>query len=100
MSPGKLVAQAGHAYLGAFLQTSPDVTAAYHADGIGTKVCLQARLPALLKAKDEAKRAGIPHFLVVDSGCENFFGGQPDHHRTGHPVSEDQLPALRRLQLY
>jgi hypothetical protein len=30
-----------------------------------------------MQARDEAKALGIPHFLVVDSGCQNFFNGSP-----------------------
>jgi PTH2 family peptidyl-tRNA hydrolase len=81
MSPGKLSSQAGHAYLGAFVTTSPDKQNTYHAElpaSPGTKVCLKAKnLDQILRAKDLAAAAGIPHFLVVDSGCANFFDGQP-----------------------
>src|SRR6266404_3500272 len=82
MTPGKMAAQAGHAFLGALLQcTEESRLAAYHKDfpqSPGTKVCLQARnLDQLLRAEHEAQSAGLSIFRVVDSGCENFFGGQP-----------------------
>lgn len=81
MSPGKTASQAGHAYLGAALQADSKTLAEYHCDfpqSPGTKVCLDAKSEEdILKARDMAAQAGIPHFLVVDSGCSNFFNGQP-----------------------
>jgi peptidyl-tRNA hydrolase len=82
MTPGKMVSQAGHAFLGAFLQCQDDGRLAeYHKDfprSPGTKVCLQARnLDQLLRAEQAARAAGFSIFRVVDSGCEDFFGGQP-----------------------
>ncbi len=83
MTPGKLCSQAGHAYLGAYLQAlqqNPSLAAAYtaeHPESPGTKVCLHGSLDELQGALDLAKNLGIPHFLVIDSGCENFFDGQP-----------------------
>ena len=105
MSPGKCASQAGHAYLGAFLTAQPiipEVTAAYAADLPGTKVCLQASMVAIQRAKDELEDAGIPCFLVVDSGCANFFDGQPTVTALGFgPVAQGQLPKfVSKLQLY
>lgn len=81
MSPGKTASQAGHAYVGAAITADPALLAEYHKDfptSPGTKVCLRAKnLLAILKAKEQAAQAGIPHFLVVDSGCPDFFGGAP-----------------------
>jgi PTH2 family peptidyl-tRNA hydrolase len=82
MMPGKVASQAGHAFLGAFLQCRDEARLAeYHKDfpqAPGTKVCLQARnLDQLLRAEQSAREVGLSIFRVVDSGCENFFGGQP-----------------------
>lgn len=104
MSPGKSASQAGHAYLGAFLTAQsviPEVTAAYAADLPGTKVCLQAGSVALTRAQYELKAAGIPCFLVVDSGCANFFEGKPTVTALGFgPVAQGQLPKfISKLQL-
>jgi peptidyl-tRNA hydrolase len=82
MTPGKIASQAGHAFLGAFLQCRDQARLAdYHKvfpQSPGTKVCLQARnLDQLLRAEQLARDAGVSIFRVVDSGCENFFGGQP-----------------------
>lgn len=104
MSPGKCASQAGHAYLGAFLTAQPvipEVTAAYAADLPGTKVCLQGSMTAILRAQDELKAAGIPYFLVVDSGCANFFDGKPTVTALGFgPVAQGELPKfLAKLQL-
>lgn len=107
MSPGKIASQAGHAYLGAYLQAaqySPQVAADYcseHPESPGTKVCLRASASQLMKAHDAARAAGLPTFLVVDSGCENFFDGNPIVTALGiGPVTSGQLPAaVRKLNL-
>ncbi len=83
MSPGKTASQAGHAFLGAALHcqiASPSTLAEYHKDlpSPGTKVCLRAKnLDTIHRAQAAAEQAGIPHFLVVDSGNLNFFEGKP-----------------------
>lgn len=80
MSIGKLAAQAGHAYLDAFLAAPPDLTALYRTDGHGTKVCLAARsLDELLLAKELASLHDVPHAFVVDSGHVHppHFDGSP-----------------------
>jgi len=43
MPVGKLAAQAGHAFLEAYLKSDPVVAHAYREHGIGTKITLQAR---------------------------------------------------------
>lgn len=92
MTPGKTASQAGHAYLGSFLQASPDVQAEYHANGIGTKVCLMGRLSRLLRYHEQAKAEGAPCFLVVDSGCPDFFGGEPTVTALGiGPATKEQV---------
>lgn len=104
MSPGKCASQAGHAYLGVFLEaqkSNPDLAAAYASDPPGTKVCLQTRLSKLLRAKAEAEAAGLPTFLVVDSGCPNFFEGRPTITALGiGPVAQGDLPKfIQKLNL-
>lgn len=95
MAPGKIASQAGHAYLGSFFaaqQLWPDVAALYHSQAPGTKVCLQGRLSAILRAHEQAKTEGIPCFLVVDSGCLDFFGGEPTVTALGiGPASKEQV---------
>lgn len=104
MSTGKLCSQSSHAYLGSFLtaqQSSPTAAGLYAADLPGTKVCLQAGLSHLLRAKQELEQADIPVFLVVDSGCANFFDGRPTITALGFgPATRSQLPKfINRLQL-
>ncbi len=97
MSPGKMAAQSGHAFIGAFLQNQDtQVLSEYHKDlpnSPGTKVVLKA--PSLLvieRAKEELHQLGVPHFIVVDSGCKNFFDGQPVVTALGFgPVRKSQL---------
>ena len=107
MDAGKTSSQAGHAYLGAYINPSqdPTVLSEYHKDypqSPGTKVCLACKnLPALLRAESEAQDAGIPTFKVVDSGCENFFGGHPIVTALGiGPCTKDQVRHItKRFQL-
>lgn len=84
MSPGKAASQAGHAFLGAFLQAAHSTDSPYAEQARayaklrpGTKVCLSATGARLLQVRDACVRRGIPHFLVVDSGCPDFYDGQP-----------------------
>jgi len=83
MPPGKLAAQAGHAFLDTYLialDSRPTAARAYRADGHGTKVALRARcLDDLLRAHAVATRAGIPAALITDSGhiLPPSFDGSP-----------------------
>lgn len=103
MSPGKAASQAGHAYLGTFLQASksdPALTAEYtaeHPHSPGTKVCLEGNLDQITRALEEASQLKIPHFLVVDSGCANFFGGKPIITALGlGPARKDTINKITR----
>ena len=104
MTPGKMASQAGHAYLGAFLETqrSNSVQAAeYASESPGTKVCLQGSLPQILKAHAQAKALGVPFFVVIDSGCQNFFEGAPTLTAFGFgPATDEQVkPITKKLKL-
>jgi peptidyl-tRNA hydrolase len=105
MSAGKIASQAGHAYLGAFLQCQalvPQLLAEYLKSFPGTKVCLKAKnLEALLRAHARAQCAGIPCSLIIDSGCPDFFDGQPIITALGlGPANESQIQHItRRFQL-
>lgn len=72
MPPGKLAAQAGHAFLDSFLaarSADPGRAAAYLADGHGTKVVLAARdVRQLELLRDAALSSGLPCALITDSG--------------------------------
>jgi len=72
MPPGKLAAQAGHAFTDALfvcLDLNPDRAMAYRRGCGGSKVVLSANNEsALLRAAAECREAGIPHALVVDHG--------------------------------
>ena len=105
MTAGKIASQAGHAYLGAFLKSqelNPQVLAQYLNSFPGTKVCLKAKnLDALLRAQAEAEQAGIAHSLITDSGCPNFFNGEPIITALGlGPAKESQIKHItRRFEL-
>jgi len=83
MPPGKLASQAGHAYLNSYLQSQeerPDIAKFYQRDGIGTKVCLEAKnQDQLLAAYQAAQEAGIPCSLIVDEHhiMPPHFDGSP-----------------------
>ena len=101
-----MAAQAGHAFLGAFLQCQDaSVLAEYHKDfplSPGTKVCLKARsLPELLFVESAARTAGLSTFRVVDSGCENFFDGKAIITALGiGPATKTQIqPITKKLKL-
>jgi peptidyl-tRNA hydrolase len=102
MSTGKIASQAGHAYLGAYLQCK-DLTsiAAYHSDfpaSPGTKVCLQvSNLDQLLRAEHMAQEAGLSFYRVVDSGCSNFYNGEPTITALGiGPATKSQIQHITR----
>jgi peptidyl-tRNA hydrolase len=105
MLAGKIASQAGHAYLGAFLQcqeTNLEILADYLKSFPGTKVCLQANtLDSLLRAQAEAITSGIPCSLITDSGCSNFFDGKPIITAIGlGPARSNQIKHItRRFQL-
>lgn len=102
MTCGKMCSQASHAALGAFLQCKDSETLkAYHAEfpvSPGTKVCLQLdNLDQLLIAEEKAKEAGLSFFRVVDSGCQNFFNGEPTITALGiGPATKDQVKHITR----
>lgn len=102
MPPGKLGSQSGHAFLNCFLLADADRQRDYHSDGIGTKICLTVPdLPALLVARDCALAAGLPCFLVEDTGNNTTFGGVATISALGiGPVVKDEVPFLHRLKLH
>jgi peptidyl-tRNA hydrolase len=101
MGTGKIASQSGHAYLGAFLKASPETQQDYHSDGIGTKVCLACpNLSQLQTAYETAVTLGLPATFVVDSGCPDFFAGQPTPTAAGFgPLTRAQARFLKKFQL-
>ena len=97
MATGKIASQAGHAYLGAYLQCKDSkAIAEYHSEfpsSPGTKVCLQiSNLDQLLRAEQLASEAGLSFFRVVDSGCSNFYNGEPTITALGiGPATKSQI---------
>ena len=54
-------------------------------------------LYAIERAKEALQQMGIPHFLVVDSGCPNFFNGEPVVTALGFgPARKHQLPKITK----
>lgn len=83
MPAGKLAAQAGHAYLEAYLtalREIPDLALAYAADPPGTKVVLAANsLAHLERLASKAEASRVPYTLITDSGhiLPPHFDGRP-----------------------
>jgi peptidyl-tRNA hydrolase len=106
MAPGKIASQTGHAFVGAIVINRDNaLLSEYHQnlpDSPGTKVVLKANnLDVIERAREELTKAGLPHFLVVDSGCPNFFNGERVVTALGFgPVRRHQLPKfVKRLNL-
>jgi len=105
MTEGKTISQAGHSYLGSFLQSSKDIQEEYHKEfpqHPGTKICLKVKsLDKLLQAEEQAKISNIPYFRVVDSGCSNFFNGEPTITALGlGPATKEQIQHItKKFQL-
>jgi peptidyl-tRNA hydrolase len=79
MTSGKAASQAGHAFLDSFLTATPDLTAAYIADG-GTKIVLT--VPGERELCDlfyKAKKAKLPCAMVVEEThvMPPHFDGSP-----------------------
>lgn len=103
MTPGKLAAQAGHAYLGAYevaRDKIPKIAKEYSRDGPGTKVCLVSRgLDDLLRVYEEAQHAGLPCTLIEDSGhvMPPYFDGSPIITALGiGPATREQVGQLTK----
>lgn len=101
MPPGKLAAQAGHAFtdsLMACLRERPDAVRDYMArvNG-GSKAVLKARnLVTLERAAHECMALGLPHALITDSGhvLPPHFDGTPVVTALGiGPVSRQEAKA-------
>ena len=76
MPPGKAIAQAGHAFVEAYIASESRDSHGSHAyrdPPPGTKIACQGTLMRILKAHDECTRLNIPCALVHDVHPE-FFG--------------------------
>lgn len=107
MSPGKLAAQTGHAFLDTFdlcRKEYPDRAAEYHNGCHGTKVVLGAPdLDTLMFLHERAKEAGLPTTVITDSGhvMPPHFDGSPivTAIGIGPCVRNESDPILKRLPL-
>lgn len=107
MTSGKLAAMSGHAFLDAYVDAhdrDPELCREYRGENHGTKVCLKARnLTHLERLYEEAKQAGLPCALVINSGHIHppHFTGEPIAVALGiGPCRRDQINHItRRLSL-
>lgn len=83
MTPGKLSAQAGHAYQMSYdkaVRERPEITSQYKGSGNGTKISMYAKnLGQLIRAYRECQAAKIPCELIIDRGhiLLPHFDGKP-----------------------
>lgn len=79
MPSGKMAAQAGHAFLEAFLASPPQLAEHYRTDSVGTKIVLQASLYEIEDIKRRLDDEGLPNVLIEDSGhiLPPHFDGSP-----------------------
>jgi peptidyl-tRNA hydrolase len=103
MTSGKIAAQAGHAYLNAFLKTfhyTPQIALDYQKDGIGTKICLAAKQDLhLLQLQTKLNEAGVASSLITDSGHVMLpkFDGSPIITALGFgPCTREQVYSITR----
>lgn len=103
MSPGKMAAQAGHAFLDAYSVCrvqNPEKADLYHMEGHGTKVILEAKgLIDLIYLHGQASAAGIPCALITDSGhvMPPYFDGKPVVTAVGiGPATRDEVHHLTK----
>ncbi len=101
MPPGKMVAQAGHAFLEAYLASDPERAHDYRSTSVGTKVVLTGSLLQLQNAAFECERLGIPHSLIEDSGhvCPPDFDGSPVVTALGIGIDPEAGRVTKRFQL-
>ncbi len=108
MSTGKAIAQAGHAYLGAFLLSKGsncNLHDLYASLTPGTKICLDGGSEErLLRLHDRLQRDGIPAFLVYDSGHvepPHFDGSRILTALGVGPIAAGDAPGyLKKLRLW
>lgn len=98
-----MAAQAGHAFLEAFLtaqKACPASAALYAADPPGTKVVLRGRnLSDLQRAQYECEQRGIPTALITDQGhiLPPHFDGSPVITALGFgPATREEVGRLTR----
>jgi len=102
MSPGKLAAQCGHAFVDAYGRSPPDRKALYQSDGHGTKVVLSGTLQGLLEIEEQCIIRNIPCIRIIDSGhvLPPHFTGEPIITALGiGPSYRHEVKFLRSLPL-
>ncbi len=97
---GKLMAQAGHAFVGCLASLSETEIAEYMDSGTQPKIVLRAKNEKdLMRVAQECQNVGIPFYLVKDAGRTVF--SEPTFTCVGiGPVAKQNLPKfIQRLQL-
>jgi PTH2 family peptidyl-tRNA hydrolase len=106
MSPGKAIAQAGHAYLEAALGASGSPEGdAYAMLCPGTKITLAGGSEAdMWRMAEKLRAAGLTPYPIIDRDHVELphFDGSPTLTAIGlGPISRDQAPGcLRKLKLF
>jgi len=99
LDKGKLAAQAAHASLGAYKDSSPAVREAWEEEGSKKVVVQVETLKSLLDLQTKARTLGLPCFLVRDAGRTRLKPGTITCLGIG-PDSEERMDkATGRLKM-
>ena len=103
MTPGKLCAQGGHAFLQAYekaLIQRPEITSHYKGTGNGTKISMYAKnLGQLIRAYRDCQKDSIPCELIIDRShiILPHFTGNPIITALGiGPAYKDEIAHITR----
>jgi peptidyl-tRNA hydrolase len=103
MSPGKISAQTGHAYLDTYLKAyDKDIVRCmeWKKDHHGIKVALRAKnLDKLLRLQSVCEDRDIPCALIEDLGYTCFEGRNTFTVLGIGPIRKSELPELQKLSL-
>lgn len=107
MSPGKVAAQAGHAFKLAtyqILKTHPEQFERYLDNSIGTNVCLVAKnLEQIFKIRNECEELGLNCALIEDEGhihTPHFDGSSIITALGVGPIFNIRPPTPKKLSVY
>ena len=97
-----MASQAGHAYLGAYLDAPKNIQEKYHEAGIGTKVCLSCpNVETLERVYNQAKSHGLSAVFIEDSGSNTCFNGVTTATAVGiGPINKSDAKFLKKFQLH
>lgn len=103
MTPDKLAAQTGHAFINAWDEARkqrPEIAAQYKGTGNGTKIIMYSKnLHQLIRAYRDCNQANVPCSLIIDRGhiMTPHFDGNPIITALGiGPVYKDEIAHITK----